>query len=113
MSRTDIARLENTINDEKRSLFLLEVEKATLINTTESKQREIRSASERIVGLPNSGPLMMGFLREASALQSALSRDKLALEQQIANKKRIIEMKERELVQMKNSQQTMWSTCFK
>jgi hypothetical protein len=113
MSHIDISRLENFINNEKQTLFLLEQQKTSLINNYESKKRAIASANERTLALPNSGPLLLGLLRESIELESVFSREKTSLEQDISNQRRIIEVKERELVQMKHSQPNVWSTSFK
>ena len=113
MSQRDILRLENLINNEKQTLLMLEQEKLSLMNKTETKKREIVAAGTRAASLPNSGPLLMALIRESMELESTFLREKSDLEQKISNQKRIIEMKERELNQMKHLQPNMWSTSFK
>jgi hypothetical protein len=113
MSQTDIARLENLINNEKQSLNSMEQEKLALINRTETKKREILTANDRALQLPNSGPLILALFRESIELESVFLREKMALEQKISNQKRIIETRERELVQLKHSPQNIWSPSFK
>jgi hypothetical protein len=113
MSQTDISRLENLINNEKRSLQMLQQEKLSMVITQETKRRELLNSSNRALTMPNSGPVLTAILQRSIELESIFQNEKLTLEQQIANLDRNIEAKERELVVLKNRQQFLWSTSFK
>jgi hypothetical protein len=114
MSQTEISRLENLINKEKESLELLLREKSSLINNQETKKKQLVESSRRASTMPHSGPMMMALIRQASELESVFLREKLDLEAQITTLKRKIELKERELFEVKHcQQQRMWSSSFK
>jgi hypothetical protein len=113
MSQQDISILQNLINNEKQSLELLERQKSAMINNNEAKKRELVTASERALRMPNSAPLHMALFHRSIEVESIFLQEISALEQQITNLKRNIQLKERELLALQNRPQQMWSSSFK
>ncbi len=112
----DIAQFENLLNNEKQLLIAKEQEKSLLVNENQRKQREIQTANERALSMPNSGPLIIALLHQSINVQDAFMRDKMELERLITEMKRSIASKEQQLIQMKSQQQqgsNTWSCTFK
>jgi hypothetical protein len=114
MSQQEISQLENEINNEKQLLLLLEQEKSALENQCETKRREIRTASDRALQTPSSGPLMMALIRQSLEVERRFTQEKSDLDRQITAMRRKIEIKEQNLALKKTEgSRNFWSCTFK